>query len=67
MSAITAELVAKLARVWHRAEVSDKEAEAIARVLGPMDDAAESAAEALDLEAEPSDFEIALDELGPGP
>ncbi len=65
MSAITAELVAMLARVWHRTEVDRRRAEGIAEMLRPMDDAAEAAAGMLAFEDEPSGFETVLDDLAP--
>ena len=65
MSAITAELVGMLARVWHRCAIDSQRAEGIAEMLRPMDDAAEATAETLDFEDEPSAFETTLDDLAP--
>ncbi len=65
MSEITAELVAMLARVWHRTEVDRRRAEGIAAMLRPMDDAAEAASGMLEFEDEPSAFETVLDEMAP--
>ncbi len=65
MSAITADLVAMLARVWHRTEIDRRRAEGIAEMLRPMDDAAEQAARMLEFEDEPSAIETVLDDLAP--
>ena len=65
MSTITAELVAMLARIWHRTEIDRRRAEGIAEMLRPMDDAAEQAAGMLDFEDEPSAFSSVLDDMAP--
>ena len=65
MSAITAELVAMLARIWHRTEIDQRRAEGIAEILRPMDDAAEAAARMLAFEDEPAAFEATLDDKAP--
>ncbi len=63
MSGITAEFVQMVARVWHRIALEDAEADGIAKFLAPMDDAAEAAAERLDFDSEPADFERMLEDI----
>ena len=65
MSAITADLVAMLARISHRTEINRRRAEGIAEMLQPMDDAAEQAAAMLEFEDEPSAFAAVLDDMAP--
>ena len=63
MSLITAEVVALLARVWHRIELGDGEADGIARFLAPIDAVAERASARLDFDSEPADFQRAMEAL----
>ena len=66
MAEITAEFVALMARTWHGIELDGNAADGIARMLRPMEAAAESAAADLDFESEPADFTRLLDELADG-
>ncbi len=63
MSRITAEVVALLARVWHRIDLRDEEADGIAKFLAPIDEVAERASERLDFDSEPADFQGAIEVL----
>jgi hypothetical protein len=60
MSSIPADLVAELARVFHRIELTAPEAAAIARALEPVEAAAEAHAGNLTFESEPSHFDRML-------
>lgn len=64
MSAIDGPFVRALARIWHGIELDDGEAETLARMLAPMDAAAEHEARQLDFEAEPSAFELTMRRRG---
>ncbi len=63
MAEITADFVRQMARTWHGIEIDPAEAEGIARMLQPMEAAAESASAHLDFDSEPADFTRLLDEL----
>ena len=63
MSGITDEFVAMLARVWHRFTPQTDDAETLANMLTPMDDAGEAVADDIQFDMEPSDFVAALEEL----
>ena len=63
MSRITSEVVALLARVWHRIDLSEAEASGIAKFLAPIDEVAEKASARLDFDSEPADFHRAMEAL----
>ncbi len=65
MSQITGEFVTMMARIWHRFALPAKDAEPLAGMLAPMDDAGEAVAEDLRFDMEPSDFDRALEDLAP--
>ncbi len=65
MSDITGEFVAMLARTWHRFTLPAGNAESLADLLSPMDEAGEAVADAISFDEEPSDFDLALEELAP--
>jgi len=65
MSDITGGFVAMMARVWHRFVLPAEDAEPLAGMLAPMDDAGEAVAGDLRFDREPSDFDRALEELAP--
>lgn len=66
MGGITGDFVAMLARVWHRFALPADEAESLAEMLTPMDEAGEAAAEDIAFDMEPSDYIGALDDLADG-
>ena len=63
MSRITGDFAAMLARVWHRITLPADEADTLASMLAPMDDAGEAVAADIEFDMEPSDFDAAMDEL----
>jgi hypothetical protein len=63
MNDITGGFVAMMARVWHRFALPESEAEPLAGMLAPMDDAGETVAKELQFDMEPSGFDRALEEL----
>ncbi len=63
MADITADFVRLMARTWHGVELDAAEAEGIARMLQPMEAAAESASANFDFDSEPADFTRLLDQL----
>ena len=63
MSEINNSFVKLICRVWHRFTPSNNDASTLADMLRPMDIAGEEAAENIEFDDEPSDFNIALDEL----
>ena len=63
MAEITADFVRQMARTWHGIELDAAEAEGIARMLQPMEEAAENASQNLDFDSEPADFTRLLDQL----
>ncbi len=63
MSDINGEFVAKLAQIWHRFTLPAGDEDTLAGLLVPMDDAGEAVAEDIPFDGEPSDFDMALDEL----
>lgn len=65
MSDITGNFVAMMARVWHRFALPATDAEPLAGMLAPMDDAGETASGELRFDMEPSGFDRALEELAP--
>ena len=60
MNSIPPELVAALARAFHRVELTAAEAAAIARALEPVETASEAYVAGLTFEAEPSHYERVL-------
>ena len=65
MSDITGGFVAMMARVWHRFALPAADAEPLAGMLAPMDDAGETVSRELRFDMEPSGFDRALEELAP--
>ncbi|MBH67361.1 MAG: hypothetical protein CMM58_03320 [Rhodospirillaceae bacterium] len=63
MSAIKGDFVKLIASVWHRFVIAQQEAETLADMLVPMDDAGEEVAEYIEFDYEPSDFYLTLEEL----
>jgi hypothetical protein len=63
MSRITGKFVTRLADVWHRFELQDQDAESLAEMLAPMDDAGEVMAESIDFDMEPSDYLAGLESM----
>jgi hypothetical protein len=63
MSNITGDFVAMIAQVWHRFTLPKSDTDTLAALLAPMDDAGETVAEDIRLDGEPSDFDLALEEL----
>ena len=63
MSAIKGDFVKLIASVWHRFLPEQQEAEILANMLAPMDDAGEEVSENIEFDYEPSDFYLALEEL----
>ena len=65
MSRITGDFAAMLARVWHRMTLQPDDADTLAKMLAPMDEAGEAVATEVQFDMEPSDFDAAVDELAP--
>lgn len=63
MSHITAEFVRQLAAVWHRFDVTPQDAQTLASMLEPMDDAGETLSERVEFDMEPGDFLSGLDAM----
>ena len=63
LSGIDGLFVKLISRVWHRFTPSNSDASTLAGMLKPMDIAGEEAAENIEFDDEPSDFNTALEEL----
>jgi len=61
VSRIDDAFVASVARAWHGIELDAADAQVLARMLAPMDDAGEALASRLAFEREPADFLRAMD------
>ena len=63
MGEINTAFVTLIATVWHRFTPSNEEASTLADMLIPMDLAGEEVSESFEFDDEPSDFNLALEEL----
>ena len=63
MSRISGEFVAALAEVWHRFEPEAADAQSLAEMLAPMDDAGETMAANVEFDMEPSDYLTGLEAM----
>ncbi len=66
MSRITGKFVTDLASIWHRFDLADQDAQSLAEMLAPMDDAGEVMSHSIEFDMEPSDYLAGLEATSDG-